>query len=142
MNILISDSRGLSTVVGCGALPRGSQAPILNASQIAGWAAGSGAVFLQLDVLTRGSNPAAVQRSERPGHSFGIPGGDCLYDTGSLFFFAGPRTPQSNNVLMVLWNFPAHPNSRNIVINRSGRLNVPPSAGVLAGGDIKWEIEG
>ena len=68
---------------------------------------------------------------------FDIGDGDCLFDTGSLFGFAGSQSAGSDNVLFVLWRFPLHPKSG---ARGDGPLNDPPSHGALTGGDISWEI--
>jgi hypothetical protein len=65
-------------------------------------------------------------------------GGDCLFNTGSLFCFAGAaNNPGFDNVLMVLWNFPVKPQKDD---SGNGYLNSPPAAGLIAGGPISWVI--
>lgn len=69
-------------------------------------------------------------------------GGDCLYNTGSLFFFNGAMNTGADNVLMVLWSFPVKPQEEDGSGNGSGDgyLNSPPATGLIAGGPITWEI--
>jgi hypothetical protein len=64
-------------------------------------------------------------------------GGDCMYNTGSLFCFNGAINTGQDNVLMVLWNFPVKPQQDD---SGSGWLNSPPAAGLIAGGPITWLI--
>jgi hypothetical protein len=64
-------------------------------------------------------------------------GGDCLFNTGSLFCFNGPADAGQDNVLMVLWNFPVKPQEDD---SETGYLNSPPEAGLIAGGPITWLI--
>ena len=68
---------------------------------------------------------------------FAIGGGDCLFDTGSLFCFAGAEDTGSDNVLMVLWGFPS---ALQEDISGNGQLNSPPSAGSLVNEPITWQI--
>jgi hypothetical protein len=69
-------------------------------------------------------------------------GGDCLFNTGSLFCFNGAMNAPPDNVLMVLWNFPVKPQAEDGSGNGSGDgyLNSPPATGLIAGGPITWEI--
>jgi hypothetical protein len=117
VNIQITDHRNDSTVIGSGSRP---PSPIIAASQIDGWS--------EQRLVIRGGSSF----TERP---FAVGGGDCLFNTDSLFCFAGARNVDS--VLMILWGFPGAPQE-----NRSGDgwLNSPPSAGSLAGGPISWQI--
>ncbi len=122
MNIQIFDNQNVSSVIGTGALPRGSQITIKSAFQIQGWVEGS-VVFLGGSAVV--ADP------------FGVSGGDCLFDTGSLFCFAGAQNADADNVMMVLWQFQMHPQSGD---SGSGQLNTPPAGGALSGGNISWEI--
>jgi hypothetical protein len=125
MTIAITDDQNVSTNIGAGALPRGAIIPIQNAFQIQGWVEVN-----QVQIGgARGSTVAAAP--------FGSGGGDCLFDTGSLFCFDGPQNSDQNNVLMVLWAFQLHPASGD---QGNGLLNSPPSSGVLDGGSISWTI--
>jgi len=69
-------------------------------------------------------------------------GGDCLFNTGSLFCFNGAADTGQDNVLMVLWNFPVKPQEEDGSGNGSGNgyLDSPPAAGLIAGGPISWVI--
>ena len=69
-------------------------------------------------------------------------GGDCSFNTGSLFCFNGAMNAGQDNVLMVLWNFPVKPQEEDGSGNGSGQgyLNSPPAAGLIAGGPITWLI--
>ena len=64
-------------------------------------------------------------------------GGDCLFNTGSLFCFNGPADAGQDNVLMVLWSFPVKPQEDD---SGNGYLNSPPADGLIAGGPITWLI--
>jgi len=141
MNILITDSNGLSTIIGVGRLPRSSGSPPLTAaSQINGWRTPN-KVLRVLRRLTRGTGSTVADSSERPGHAFSVREGGCLFNTGSLFCFAGPRNASGTNVLMVLWQFPASlTGRRSIILRRVGRLLVTSAASTLAAGDITWDI--
>jgi hypothetical protein len=119
VNIQIADAKNASTVFGCGSRP---PAPIIAAGQIGGWS--------EQSLVIRGGSSF----NEQP---FGVGGGDCLFDTGSLFCFAGAQAADSDNVLMVLWGFPSAPQED---ISGNGRLNSPPSAGSLVDGPIAWQI--
>jgi len=83
MVITITDDLKASTKIGAGRLPQ-------NAFQIQGWIE-QNFIFFGNAGLTIVTPP------------FAIGGGDCLFDTGSLFCFAGPQNSDSDNVLMVLW---------------------------------------
>lgn len=121
MNIIVTDSNGIFTVIGAGSRP-----PVQNptAVQIQGWSE-TNQVFL--------GNPNAPLASA----PFSVGGGDCLFDTGSLFCFAGPENSDADNVLMVFWAFPLAPNSGD---SGQGQLNSPPAAGALNAGFISWEV--
>jgi len=69
-------------------------------------------------------------------------GGDCLFNSGSLFCFNAAMKAGQNNVLVVLWNFPVKPHEEDGSGNGSGNgyLNSPPAAGLIAGGPISWLI--
>jgi hypothetical protein len=121
MNILITDQSSFSTVIGCGSRPPG---PINSAIQINGWTTKN-----QVFGPGRGSTQAVPP--------FSRTGGDCLYDTQSLFCFEGPMNAQTDNVLMVLWGFNLSPQAGH---KGEGRLNNPSSAGNLAEGSISWEV--
>ncbi len=108
-----------ATVIGSGARP---PAPIVAAGQIQGWT--------EQQLVISGN----TQIKDSP---FAAGGGECLYDTGSLFCFAGAQAPDASNVLMVLWNFQTAPSAGD---TGDGWLNAPPAAGVLANGPISWEI--
>jgi hypothetical protein len=84
MNIQITDHRNDSTVIGSGSRP---PSRIIAASQIDGWS--------EQRLVTRGG----TDFTERP---FAVGGGDCLFNTDSLFCFAGARNVDSDNTLMVL----------------------------------------
>ena len=118
-NISITDSKGLMTVIGSGRRP---PAPITAAGQIVGWT--------EQSLVFWGSSTF----NQAP---FAAGGGDCLFDTGSLFCFAGPMSSDADNVLMVLWGFPP---SVDVNTVGNGQLNSPPSAGLLVDGPIQWEI--
>ena len=136
--IIITDSQGSSVLIAAG-MKQIRSAPIVNAFSLQGWKEYPN-VFQALEQLTR-SGPNAVEYITDGGSAadaFGIPGGDCQFDTGSLFCFNGPRAATGDNVLMVLWNFRLHPKTGD---HGSGRLNAPPANGVLAGGEIDWEYE-
>ena len=64
-------------------------------------------------------------------------GGDCLFDTGSLFCFAGRPNRSFDDVMMVLRNFPLKAQEDDTGV---GQLNSPPTSGLLAGGPISWVI--
>jgi hypothetical protein len=128
INIIIADANNVSTVIGVGA--RG-MAPINAASQINGWTAPA-------RIFNGPPDQVPAVEGQPP---FGLGGGDCLFDTGSLFCFAGAQNSNSDNVLMVLWGFPDPPQG-SIVSSGSGQLNAPPSTGALAGGAISWTIVG
>lgn len=119
INIQITDGKNASTIIGSGSRP---PHPIVAAGQIDGW--------VQQNFVNRGGSSF----NELP---FAVAGGDCLFDTGSLFCFAGAEDTDSDNVLMVLWGFPANPQED---ISGSGRLNSLPSAGSLVDGTITWLI--
>jgi len=123
VNIQVTDGQGLFTVIGSGARPSGV---ILNptAVQIQGWVETNN-VFLPNGSVLQNSAP------------FNVGGGDCLFDTGSLFCFAGAQNSDSDNVLMVFWAFPLNPNSGD---SGQGRLNAPPGSGALTDGFISWEV--
>jgi hypothetical protein len=120
MNIQIIDSTNTGTVIGAGANARGMK--IVSANQIVGWVASS--------QVQQGGGSIVTP-------PFGSSGGDCLFDTGSLFCFDGTQNSDSDNVLMVLWRFPVHPKSGT---TGGGQLNAPPASGMIAGGDIRWRI--
>ena len=118
-NIQITDGKNVSTVIGSGSRP---SKPIIAAGQIVGWT--------EQSLVIRGGSFF----KEMP---FSVGGGDCLFNTGSLFCFAGARNDDSDNVLMVLWGFPAAPDEDD---SGDGQLNSPPSAGSLVDGPISWQI--
>lgn len=120
INIQITDGKNASTIIGSGSRP---PHPIVAAGQIDGW--------VRQNFVNRGGSSF----NELP---FAVAGGDCLFDTGSLFCFAGAEDPDTqDNVLMVLWGFPANPQED---ISGNGHLNSPPSAGSLVDGPITWLI--
>jgi hypothetical protein len=121
MVITITDDLIASTTIAAGSRP---SRPVLNAFQIQGWFENN-SIFFGNAGLTIVTPP------------FGIGGGDCLFDTGSLFIFAGPQNADADNVLMVLWGFQLHPASGD---QGDGQLNVPPANGALSGGSISWQI--
>ncbi len=121
-NITVTDSHGVFTVIGSGSRVSGMQNP--TALQIQGW--------LETNQVFVGSPNAPL--SSDP---FGVTSGDCLFDTGSLFCFAGAENSDADNVLMVFWAFPLNPNSGD---SGQGQLNSPPATGILSGGFIAWEI--
>jgi hypothetical protein len=125
MNIIITDDQTNSAVIGAGRLPRGAGLQVQSAFQIQGWIETN-------NIFLGGPGGAAV--ATQP---FAIGSGDCLFDTGSLFCFAGPQNSNADNVLMVLWGFQLHPASGN---KGTGQLNSPPSAGALDGGSIGWQV--
>lgn len=63
--------------------------------------------------------------------------GSCLFDTGSLFVFAGPMNADADNVVVVLWGFPSNPDDGD---TGDGQLFKPPAAGPLEAGAITWEL--
>jgi hypothetical protein len=121
--IQITDDLKAQTNISAGSRIRG--APVQNAFQIQGWLEVNGIFFRN----------AGLSIMIPP---FGVGGGDCLFDTGSLFIFAGPQNSDADNVLMVLWGFQLHPASGD---QGDGQLNVPPSNGALDGGSISWQIQ-
>jgi hypothetical protein len=120
--IQITDDLKAQTNISAGRI-RG--APVQNAFQIQGWLEVNGIFF----------GNAGLSIMIPP---FGVGGGDCLFDTGSLFIFVGPQNSDADNVLMVLWGFQLHPASGD---QGDGQLNVPPSNGALDGGSISWQIQ-
>jgi hypothetical protein len=135
-NIIITDSQGFSVLIGAGMK---NHTPTVNAFSLQGWKETPN-VFRALQELTRsGPNPVNyITDGGFAADAFGIPGGDCMFDTGSLFFFNGPIADTGDNVLMVLWQFRLNPKAGD---HGSGQLNAPPANGVLAGGEIDWEYE-
>ena len=123
MVIQITDDLKAQTNISAGSRIRG--APVQNAFQIQGWLEVNGIFF----------GNAGLSIMIPP---FGVGGGDCLFDTGSLFIFAGPQNSDADNVLMVLWGFQLHPASGD---QGDGQLDVPPSNGALNGGSIGWQIQ-
>lgn len=119
VNIQITDGKNASTIIGSGSRP---PHPIVAAGQIDGW--------VQQNFVNRGGSSF----NELP---FAVAGGDCVFDTGSLFCFAGAEDTDSDNVLMVFWGFPTAPQAG---IAGNGQLNSPPSAGSLVDGPIIWQI--
>jgi hypothetical protein len=117
MVITITDDLKASTNIGAGRLPQ-------DAFQIQGW--------IEQNHIFFGNAGLSIATSP-----FAVGGGDCLFDTGSLFCFAGPQNSDSDNVLMVLWGFQLHPASGD---QGEGQLNSPPSNGALTGGSISWQI--
>ncbi len=102
MNILITDSNAQSVAIGVGR--KSQKSPIMRAAQITGW------------------KEARLQPTP-----FGFPrGGDALFDTASLFCFAGAKNAILSNVVMVLWGFLAIPQTGDI---GTGVLNAPPATG-------------
>jgi hypothetical protein len=119
-NIQIFDgTRSNSAVIGAG-----SRVPVkaMTAFQIQGW--------VESQLVIQGSNTIVAA-------GFNVGGGDSLFDTGSLFCFDGPMSTTADNVVMVLWGFPAKPQSGD---SGEGLLNAPPASGVLAGGSISWQV--
>jgi hypothetical protein len=123
MVIQITDDLKAQANVSAGSRIPGVQ--VQNAFQIQGWLEVNGIFF----------GNAGLSIMIPP---FGVGGGDCLFDTGSLFIFAGPQNSDADNVLMVLWGFQLHPTSGD---QGDGQLNVPPSNGALDGGSISWQIQ-
>lgn len=119
VNIQITDGKNALTIIGSGSRP---PHPMVAAGQIDGWT--------EQNLVIRGGSSF----NEQP---FAIGGGDCLFDTGSLFCFAGAEDTGSDNVLMVLWGFPS---ALQEDISGNGQLNSPPSAGSLVDGPITWQI--
>jgi hypothetical protein len=123
MVIQITDDLKAQANVSAGSRIPGVQ--VKNAFQIQGWLEVNGIFF----------GNAGLSIMIPP---FGVGGGDCLFDTGSLFIFAGPQNSDADNVLLVLWGFQLHPASGD---QGDGQLNVPPSNGALDGGSISWQIQ-
>jgi hypothetical protein len=120
VNIQITDGKNASTIIGSGS---SRHIPIVAAGQIDGWR--------EQSLVVRGGSSF----KEQP---FAVGSGDCLFDTGSLFCFVGAEDPDTqDNVVMVLWGFPANPQAD---ISGSGQLNSPPSAGSLVDGPVTWLI--
>jgi hypothetical protein len=88
MVIQITDDLKAQANVSAGSRIPGVQ--VQNAFQIQGWLEVNGIFF----------GNAGLSIMIPP---FGVGGGDCLFDTGSLFIFAGPQNSDADNVLMVLW---------------------------------------
>jgi hypothetical protein len=130
LNITITDSQGLATMIGSGNQSVSLDAP--TAAQINGWNEVPQVWILPAPFVNNGSTPIA----QAP---FSVGGGDCLFDTGSLFCFAGAQDAASDNVLMVLWGFPVKP-IPNSGQSGQGQLNAPPAAGMLTGGSISWTL--
>jgi hypothetical protein len=123
MVIQVTDDLKAQANVSAGSRIPGVQ--VQNAFQIQGWLEVNGIFF----------GNAGLSIMIPP---FAVGGGDCLFDTGSLFIFAGPQNSDADNVLMVLWGFHLHPASGD---QGDGQLNVPPSNGALDGGSISWQIQ-
>jgi hypothetical protein len=136
---MITDSKGMSAFLITGAAPRGSAVKPVNTAQLGAWIAQK-QVFHALLRLTRNPDERDIWVSwkhVRTIQPFGIDEGECLYDTKSLFSYAGKRGKDSGNVLMVLWSFPEKLQARK---RGHGRLNPGPAAGGLVDGDITWDI--
>jgi hypothetical protein len=125
MIIEITDSSKSLTVIGCGALPRGSAKTIVTAGQIQAW--------IEVNSVISGSG----RKINQP--PFGVGGGDCEFDLFFLLrFFAGAKNAAADNVLMILVGFPVKPTSND---SGAGVLLSPPAAGVLIKkGSILWSI--
>jgi hypothetical protein len=120
VNIQITDGKNASTIIGSGS---SRHIPIAASGQIDGWK--------EQGLVLRGGSSFTQQ-------PFAVGGGDRLFDTGSLFCFAGTEDPDTqDNVVMVLWGFPTNPQED---ASGNGQLNAPPSAGSLADGLITWLI--
>jgi hypothetical protein len=136
---MVTDGEGKSALVTAGILPRGSGLKPGKAVELNGWIARQ-QVFRALLRLTRSIDEKDIWvswDSAKTVSPFGIKDGECLYDTGSLFLYPGPRSKSSTNVLMVLWSFPLKLQARK---RGDGRLNPGPAAGGLTSGDITWDI--
>jgi hypothetical protein len=143
MRILITEHSGAGPqaarlIVGVQPVPvLGPSSQIIkSASFIQSWRAPDNVLNGVTPFLCDGVNSAQVQviLNVKP---FGITEGTCTFDTGSLFCFDGKRNSNSDNVLMVLWDFPAHPTE---CAAGPGQLNSPPASGKVAPGDVRWLI--
>jgi hypothetical protein len=122
MNIVITDGKKDSTVIGAGPKDHGTKPT--TAEQIDGWKA--------TDHVRK---PDGTGSRDSP---FGVGGGECQFDRAApntLFCFAGAKTGQ---VLLALRDFPLYPAAG---ATGSGDLNAPPSRGALAKGAITWKVE-
>jgi hypothetical protein len=133
MSLIIVISDGISwTEIGCGIKPRGSIRRVIAAGQIQYW--------------DQSQFVASPNTGSTPDWPFinGGGGGDCRFDTGSLFCFAGAPNRFFDNVLMVLWNFPVKPVEDVDPDNpqQQGYLTSQylTSQNGLAGGPIFWAI--
>jgi hypothetical protein len=127
--ITITDGGNFQTDMLVGIKPRTSIKKVIAAGQLQFWDES------QL-VLSGTSTTGFTSFNSWPFTSGGT-GGDCLFNTGSLFCFAGPVNADFDNVLMVLWNFPVKPQTDD---EGDGQLNAPPADGLLADGPISWNI--
>src|SRR5262245_14383160 len=80
---------------------------LTNAVHVRSWRPSRQVFPKPLRSLTRGDDQPDIWVSWSSAEDkapFGAGLGECLYDSGSLFFFAGTRL--AGNVMMVLWGFP------------------------------------
>lgn len=134
MSLVIVISDGTSwTEIGCGIKPQTAIKRVVAAGQIQYW-----------DQSQFVGSPNTGSTPDWP-FIDGGGGGDCRFDTGSLFCFAGvANNPGFDNVLMVLWNFPVKPVEDPDPDNpqQQGYLNSQylTSQNALAAGPIFWAI--
>jgi len=133
MSLVVVISDGTSwTEIGCGIKPQTAIKRVVAAGQIQYW------------------DQSQFVASQNTGSTPDWPfidaggGGDCLFNTSSLFCFSGAGDAGQDNVLMVLWNFPVKPTPDPDPDNpqQQGYLNSDylTSQNGLAGGPIFWAI--
>src|ERR1700730_5451184 len=130
MGLLITISDGTSqTDILCGRKPRTKVGP--TGSTVA---AGLMDFWDDQKLVLSGSSQTGFTSIQDWPFIDGGGGGDCLFNTGSLFCFNGATAAGQDNVFMVLWNFPVKPQEEDGSGNGSGNgyLNSPPSAGLIA----------
>lgn len=133
MSLVVVISDGTSwTEIGCGIKPQTAIKRVVAAGQIQYW--------------DQSQFVASPNTGSTPDWPFidGGGGGDCLFNTGSLFCFNGAVDAGQDNALMVLWNFPVKPVPDSDPDNpqQQGYLNSQylTAQNGLAAGPIFWAI--
>ncbi len=138
ITILVSDSSDLSTLIGVGALPRGSGIVVTRADQIQGWVSQREVfpVVKRYNKSSSGPDVALSRKDIKPLAPFALTTGDCQFAKGGqLNLFCGPARSDGANLMMYLSNFPSMIQAR---ISGFGRLL--RGGGQLRPGSVWWEI--
>ncbi|HLK69537.1 MAG TPA: hypothetical protein VKU19_39175 [Bryobacteraceae bacterium] len=137
--IMVTDNRGLSTFVVTGALPRGSGIEPTKATQLQGWLARP-EIYRALRQLNRSPDVPGIwisRKSVRKAKPFAVAEGECSFEkSGNLCFYLGARNKSSDNVLMVLSNFPPALATRKY---GTGKINSGGGA-ELVSGPVEWDL--